>query len=234
MLRSSRPRRAPAIGLTASEVATRVAAGQVNRVDDSSSRSVADIVRANVLTRFNAVVAVLAAVVLTVGSPRDALFALVMVLNAVIGIAQELRSKRTLDRLSVVAAPRITVIRDGGHSIVDRRDVVVDDIVALAPGDQLVVDGTIVEADALSVDESLLTGEADPVPKRPGDGVLSGSFVVAGSGLAVSRAVGEHSYAARLTREAKAFRGQRSELQRGIDLTTGSPPCRPSWPRAGA
>ena len=204
-------------GLRAAEVAERVAAGKVNRVDDSSSRSLGDIVRSNVLTRFNALISVLAVVVLVVGSPRDALFAVVMVFNAVIGIAQELRSKRTLDRLSVVAAPRLTVVRDGAPTVVDRTAVVLDDVVVLAPGDQLVVDGTIVEAGELSIDESLLTGEADAVAKAPGDAALSGSFVVAGSGTMRTTAVGDDAYAARLTREAKAFRRPRTELEQGID-----------------
>ena len=155
---------------------------------------------------------------LVIGSPRDALFAAVMVINAVIGIAQELRSKATLDRLSVVAAPRLTVIRNGERAVVGREDVVLDDVVLLAPGDQLVVDGSIVEADQLSIDESLLTGEADPIKKQPGDGALSGSFVVAGSGMLRTTAVGDDAYAAKLTKEAKAFRRPRSELERGIDL----------------
>ena len=185
-------------GLRAAEVAERVAAGKVNHVDDSSSRSLGDIVRSNVLTRFNALISALAVVVLVVGSPRDALFAVVMVFNAVIGIAQELRSKRTLDRLSVIAAPRLTVVRDGAPTVVDRTAVVLDDVVVLAPGDQLVVDGTIGEAGQLSIDESLLTGEADAVAKSPGDAALSGSFVVAGSGTMRTTAVGDDAYAAAL------------------------------------
>jgi cation-transporting P-type ATPase E len=205
-------------GLSTAEVALRVADGRVNRVDDSSSRSLRDIIRSNVFTRFNALITGLTAVVLVVGEPRDALFALVMVFNALIGIAQELRSKRTLDRLSVVAAPRLTVIRDGVRAVVDRDAVVMDDVVVLAPGDQLVVDGSIIETDQLSIDESLLTGEADAVMKASGDAALSGSFVVAGSGLLRTTAVGDEAYAAKLTREAKAFRRPRSELERGIDL----------------
>ena len=205
-------------GLTTAEVNERVAAGKVNKVDDSSSRSLGEIIRSNVFTRFNALIAVLAVVVLVIGSPRDALFAAVMVFNAVIGIAQELRSKATLDRLSVVAAPRLTVIRNGERAVVGREEVVLDDVVVLAPGDQLVVDGLILEADQLSIDESLLTGEADPIKKEDGDGALSGSFVVAGGGRMRTTAVGDEAYAAKLTKEAKAFRRPRSELERGIDL----------------
>src|SRR4051794_24586736 len=133
-------------GLTTADVRERVAAGKVNKFDDSSSRSLGEIIRSNVFTRFNALIAVLALVVLVIGSPRDALFAAVMVLNAIIGIAQARRSKATLDRLSVVAAPRLTVIRDGERAVVGREEVVLDDVVLLAPGYQLVVDGSIVEA----------------------------------------------------------------------------------------
>ena len=206
------------IGLTAAEVGERRAAGQLNIVDNSSSRPVRDIVRANVFTRFNAIVGVLAVVVIVVGDIRDALFAGVMISNAVIGIAQELRSKATLDRLTLVAAPHLTVVRSDGPVTVTPDEIVLDDLVRLAPGDQIVVDGSIVAADELAVDESLLTGEADAVHKLIDDGVLSGSFVVAGSGVMRATAVGEDSYAARLAREAREFRRPMSELERGIDL----------------
>ena len=205
-------------GLTADEIAARVAAGQVNKVDDSSSRSLGEIVRDNVLTRFNAIVAALAVVIIVVGELRDALFALVMVSNAVIGIAQELRSKATLDRLSLVAASNIRVMRDGAETEIARDRIVLDEVVILAPGDQVVVDGPVLTADELSIDESLLTGEADAVHKSRDDGVLSGSFVVAGNGLMRAEAIGDDSYAATLAREAKKFRRPKSELERGIDL----------------
>ncbi|MEZ5295935.1 MAG: HAD-IC family P-type ATPase [Ilumatobacteraceae bacterium] len=205
-------------GLTTDEVEQRVAAGQVNRVDDRSSRSVGEIVRANVLTRFNAIVGALAAVIIAVGDVRDALFAGVMVSNAVIGIAQELRSKATLDRLTLVAAPRLTAIRNGDEVEIARDDAVLDDLIVLSAGDQIVVDGVVVRVDGLSVDESLLTGEADPVAKAVDDGVLSGSFVVAGSAVMRATAVGDDAYAAKLAREAKTFRRPRSELERRIDL----------------
>jgi cation-transporting ATPase E len=179
---------------------------------------VREIIRANVFTRFNAIVGALAAVVLIVGDVRDALFAGVMISNAVIGIAQELRSKATLDRLTLVAAPQLTVLRLDGPVTVTPDEVVLDDLVQLTPGDQVVVDGSIVAADELAVDESLLTGEADAVHKRVDDAVLSGSFVVAGSAVMCATAVGEDSYAAKLAREARQFRRPRSELERGIDL----------------
>jgi cation-transporting ATPase E len=208
----------PITGLTGAEVAERRAQGQVNHVDDRSSRTIGEIVRANVFTRFNAIVGVLAVVIVVVGDLRDALFAGVMVSNAVIGIAQELRSKATLDRLTLVAAPKLTVIRDGEPSVVEPDDIVLDDHLVIGPGDQIVVDGTIERSDELSVDESLLTGEADAVEKHLADGVLSGSFVVAGSAVMRATAVGDDAYAAKLAREARKFRRPRSELERGIDL----------------
>jgi cation-transporting ATPase E len=204
-------------GLTSAQVAERVSEGKVNRVDERSSRTLGEIVRANVFTRFNAIIAVLVGVVVVVGDPRDALFGVVMVLNAAIGVVQEWRAKSTLDRLSLLSAPRVTVWRDGVRQQVPSGDVVLDDTVELAPGDQIVVDGDLERADGLSVDESLLTGEADAVEKRGGDAVLSGSFVVAGGGRVRATSVGADSYAARLTAEAKQFRFRQSELARGID-----------------
>ncbi|HUW01520.1 MAG TPA: HAD-IC family P-type ATPase [Acidimicrobiales bacterium] len=208
----------PQFGLSTAEVADRVASGLVNRTDESSSRSFGDITRANILTRFNAIVAALAAAIIVVGDLRDALFALVMVSNAVIGIAQELRSKATLDRLTLIAAAPLRVRRGGVEVEVEQDRIVRDDAVVLLPGDQLVVDGPILVADELSIDESLLTGEADAVRKAPGDTVLSGSFVVAGTGLMRAEAVGSDSYAQKLAIEAKKFRRPKSELERGIDL----------------
>ncbi len=204
-------------GLTSAEVADRIARGAVNRVDDRSSRPLSEIIRSNVLTRFNAIIAALAVVVLIVGEVRDVLFAFVMISNAVIGTVQELRSKATLDRLSLVAAPQLTVRRDGSTTTIGPDDVVIDDVIVIGPGDQIVVDGVVVDDDELTIDESLLTGEADPVAKDLGDGVLSGSFVVAGGGAMRATAVGDDAYAAKLARDARAFRRPRTELERGID-----------------
>jgi cation-transporting ATPase E len=206
-----------ATGLSSADVAQRVRDGKVNVVDDTSSRSLTDIVRSNVLTRFNLVIAILAGVVLALGEYRDALFSLVMVFNAAIGVIQELRSKATLDRLSLVAAPQLSVIRDGQPTTLRADQVVLDDVIVVALGDQIVVDGDVLETDALSIDESLLTGEAVAVQKNAGDGLLSGSFVVAGRGLMRATAVGDDSYAARLARQAKEFRPPQSELERGIN-----------------
>ena len=203
-------------GLSAGEVAARRSAGRTNAVEAPTSRSYLDILRANVFTRFNAVLGTLLVAILAVGEYRDALFGLVLVANALIGIVQETRSKRTLDRLTLLGAPSVAVRRDGVDVEVPAAEVVADDLVVLRPGDQIVVDGTVVGAEGLEVDESLLTGEADPVHKTPGDGVLSGSFVAVGSGTAVATAVGEAAYAQRLGADARRFTLVRSELRDGI------------------
>jgi cation-transporting P-type ATPase E len=164
-------------GLTAAEVAERVASGQVNDVPPAPTRTVAEIVRANVLTRFNFLLGSLLVVILWVGPLQDALFGLVLVANTLVGIVQEVRAKRTLDRLALISAPAARVVRDGRTREVAVGEVVLDDLLRAGPGEQLVVDGEVVEAAGAEVDESLLTGESEPVGKRPGDQVLSGSFV---------------------------------------------------------
>ena len=206
-----------ATGLTKAEVRERRARGQVNVVDADPSRSVEEILRANVLTRFNAILGSLLVVILIVGPLQDAVFGLILLINALVGIVQELRAKRTLDRLAVVTAPKVQVVRDGSMAQIRSEAVVVDDVVVARPGDQVVVDGEIVEAVGLEVDESLVTGEADPVPKHPGDRVLSGSFVVAGNGTFRATTVGEATYAAGLAKEARRLGAVRSQLQTDID-----------------
>ncbi|NND04729.1 MAG: HAD-IC family P-type ATPase [Acidimicrobiia bacterium] len=212
-------RQAPAeVGLTTDQVRERVGRGEVNHVELEHSRSTAEIIRANVVTRFNILLGALLVVILVaVREPRDALFGIVLVTNALIGIVQELRAKATLDRLAVLTAPRVTVIRDGQPVEVDVAEVVRDDLVILKVGDQLPVDGTIVTSKGLEIDESLLTGESDAVPKAPGDAALSGSFVVAGNGSFHATRVGEHAYAVALAKEAKRFTLVRSELRDGVD-----------------
>ncbi|WP_374612590.1 HAD-IC family P-type ATPase, partial [Gordonia sp. (in: high G+C Gram-positive bacteria)] len=204
-------------GLTAAEVAQRVAAGQVNALPDRSGRSVADIVRANVFTRINAILGVLFAIVVFTGSLINGLFGLLIIANSGIGIIQEVRAKRTLDKLAIVGQTRPRVRRDGEVTEVPPDEVVLDDIIEIGAGDQIVVDGEVVEAIALDVDESLLTGEADPIDKDPGDAVLSGSFVVAGGGAYRATKVGADAYAAQLAAEASKFTLVSSELRSGID-----------------
>ncbi|MCK9877481.1 HAD-IC family P-type ATPase [Frankia sp. Ag45/Mut15] len=203
-------------GLTTAEVAERVADGRVNDVPVRSSRSVAEIVRANVLTRINALIGVLFILVVIVGPVQDALFGGVIIANTLVGMFQELRAKRTLDRLALVGEARPLVRRDGIAAPLHTAEIVLDDIIELGSGDRIPVDGEIVAADRLEVDESLLTGEADPVHKQPGDTTMSGSFVVAGSGAFRATRVGRQAYAAQLAEEASRFTLVRSELRTGI------------------
>ncbi|MFH9826916.1 HAD-IC family P-type ATPase [Streptomyces bobili] len=205
-----------ATGLTSAEVAERVARGQVNDVPVRSSRSVGEIVRANVFTRFNAIIGVLWVIMLFVAPFQDSLFGYVILANTGIGIIQEWRAKKTLDSLAVIGEARPTVRRDGAAVTVGTSSLVLDDLIEIGPGDKVVVDGVCVEADGLEIDESLLTGEADPVVKRPGDEVMSGSFVVAGGGAFRATKVGREAYAAQLAEEASRFTLVHSELRTGI------------------
>ncbi|MEJ9080127.1 MULTISPECIES: HAD-IC family P-type ATPase [Gordonia] len=204
-------------GLTAAEVAERVAAGQANTMPDKSGRSVADIIRANVFTRINAILGVLFAIVAFTGSFINGLFGLLIIANSGIGIIQEIRAKKTLDRLAIVGQTRPVVRRDGVATEVAPDQVVQGDIIELGPGDQIVVDGETVESESLDVDESLLTGEADAVDKSLGDPIMSGSFVVSGSGAYRATKVGADAYAAQLAAEASKFTLVSSELRSGID-----------------
>jgi len=206
----------PASGLTSAEVAERVARGQVNDVPVRSSRSLTDIVRANVFTRFNAIIGVLWVIMLAVAPIQDSLFGFVILANTGIGIVQEWRAKKTLDSLALIGEARPTVRRDGTATEVSTSEIVLDDLIEIGPGDKIVVDGVCVETDMLEIDESLLTGEADPVVKRPGDQVLSGSFVVAGGGAFQATKVGREAYAAQLAEEASRFTLVHSELRSGI------------------
>ncbi|MFC4132819.1 HAD-IC family P-type ATPase [Hamadaea flava] len=204
-------------GLTGREVAERAADGRVNRVAGRGSRTVGQIVRANVLTRFNALIGALCALVLVFGSPIDALFGLIIVVNSAVGVIQELRAKRTLDQLALVGRAPVRVRRDGKEAEVPPEQVVLDDVVLLATGEKAPVDGEVVESDHLEIDESLLTGESDPVDKATGDRVLSGSFAVAGAGAFRATKVGDDAYAAKIAADAGRFSLAQSELYQGIN-----------------
>jgi cation-transporting P-type ATPase E len=206
---------APDGGLTEAEARRRLA-GRPRPVEQSS-RSYGSIVRANVFTIFNLILAVFGGLVIAFGDIRDALFVSVLVANTAIGIFQEVRAKRALDRLAALVQPTATVVRDGTRRRVDVDDVVVGDRVELQAGDQVVADGTLIESTGLSLDESILTGESRPVDRRVGEEVRSGSFAVEGTGAFVVRAVGDESYAARITGEARAFRHPRSPLERAMN-----------------
>ncbi|WP_430297867.1 HAD-IC family P-type ATPase [Sinomonas sp. B1-1] len=204
-------------GLSAIEVARRVADGATNDVPPRASRSTWEIVRSNVFTRINAIFAVLAVIIFSTGHILDGMFAGLIVANSIVGIVQELRAKRTLDRLAIVGQAHPHVRRDGRTAQIPPHEIVLDDVIELGPGDQAVVDGEVLAADGLELDESLLTGEADPIPKVPGSPVLSGSYVSSGTGLYRATKVGREAYAAQLEAEASKFTLVNSELRNGIN-----------------
>ncbi|MFJ3392756.1 HAD-IC family P-type ATPase [Leifsonia aquatica] len=200
-------------GLTAAQVAERRAGGRHNAQRQSSSRSIGDILRENIFTLFNGILTVCFVAVLLLGDLRDGFFYGVVVANALIGIVQEVRAKLVLDRAALLAAPESRVRRDGEVVAVPLEDVVLDDLLVLRPGDQIPADAVVVESTGLSVDESLLTGESEPVFKDASAQLLSGSHVATGTGYAIVTAVGADSYASKLTSEIKKHSLVRSELR---------------------
>jgi cation-transporting ATPase E len=203
-------------GLSAPEVGARVAAGAVNVTRDRGARPLSQIIRSNTLTIFNLVIGVMWLLMLLTAPIQDALFGFVIVINAGIGIIQEYRASRTLAKLSVLGAARPVVVRDGRQVEIASAAIVVDDHILLRSGDQILVDGPVLESEGMQVDESLLTGEADPVTRAVGEQVLSGSFVVAGSGAMRAERVGDASYAAGLAAEARVYTATKSELMHSI------------------
>lgn len=208
----------PPQGLTSTEVAERAARGLTNVSAERTSRTFGEIVRANVFTRFNAILGTMLALILVFGSPADGLFGIVLIVNALIGIVQEIRAKRTLDKLAVLSAPIARVVRDGTVEQIKVEEIVLDDLVELRAGDQVPADGVVRESDGLELDESLLTGESDSIVKRPDDAVLSGAIVVAGQGRFQATAVGDDAYARKLAAEARRFTVTHSELVAGINV----------------
>jgi cation-transporting P-type ATPase E len=204
------------VGLSEAEAGRRLEALGERR-PHRTSRSYASIVRANVLTVFNAILSAFGVVTLIFGDARDALFLGIIVANSAIGIVQEVRAKRALDRLSLLVAPQARVRRDGAVRPVPVAEVVPEDLVALEPGDQVVADGSVVTSSDLRLDESVLTGESEPVRREVGEEVQSGAFVAEGTGAYVVTAVGADSFAAKLTGEARSFRHPRSPLERAIN-----------------
>ena len=204
-------------GLSAADVAERVASGQTNAFTADTSRSAWNIVRANVFTLFNGIVGACFVVLLLLGRWQDALFGVAALSNAVIGCVQEFRAKAALDRLALLNAPRARVRRDGADAEIAPPEVVRDDVLVLRAGDQIAADAVVVATRALQVDESMLTGESDAVDKRVDDEVLSGSIVVAGEGAARVVRVGAESYANTFAAEAKRFQLVSSELRTSID-----------------
>ncbi len=187
------------------------------QLEQPTSRSYRSIAVANTFTIFNLILAVFGAATIAFGNPRDALFLGILLANTTIGTFQEVRAKRALDRLAALVAPTATVVRDGSPREVPVQDVVVGDLVRVKSGDQVVADGTLLRADGLAFDESILTGESEPVVRHAGDLVLSGSFAVEGEADFEATAVGPDSRAARLAETARAFRHPRSPLEKAMD-----------------
>ncbi|WP_223690755.1 HAD-IC family P-type ATPase [Leifsonia poae] len=200
-------------GLTRAEVAQRHASGRGNTQQQSSSRSIGDILRENILTLFNGILTVCFVAVIVLGDLRDGFFYGVVIVNALIGIVQEVRAKLVLDRAALLAAPESRVRRDGEVATIPLEGVVLDDLLVLRPGDQIPADARVAESTGLSLDESMLTGEADPVFKDEGAALLSGSHVVSGTGYAIVTAVGADSYASKLTSEIRKHSLVHSELR---------------------
>ncbi|WP_072341610.1 cation-translocating P-type ATPase [Actinomyces urinae] len=205
------------VGVSAHDVARAKQLGKTNWVESTTSRPIKVIIRSNLFTLFNAILTTAVVVVLLVGNWRDAVFGIVMVTNAVIGIYSEIRAKYVLDSLAILESPRSWVIRDGARVQVSSAELILGDLVLLGSGDQVPTDGTVLESYGLRVDESMLTGESVPVRKREGDSVLSGTAVVAGEALFETSKVGEDSYANRLTKEAKQFKRVKSEIGQSIN-----------------
>ena len=204
-------------GLTSAEVARRGENGQTNNVEDAPSRSLWDILRGNLFTLFNAMLGTALTIVLLVGSLRDAVFGFVVLTNLLIGTFTEYRAKRTLDRLAILDRAKNAVRRDGEITKVDSSDLVVDDLVLLTTGEQIPADGEVIVSAGLEVDESMLTGESNPIRKATGDEILSGAMVVAGQASYRVTRVGADSYAQRVTAEAKTFSLVGSELRNAIN-----------------
>ncbi|MDQ2622715.1 MAG: HAD-IC family P-type ATPase, partial [Actinomycetota bacterium] len=202
-------------GLSSAEAAARLK--DLGPAPSQSSRSTSSIVAGNVFTLFNLIIGVFFILILSLGLFADAIFGLIAIVNTWIGIRQEMKAKEVLDRLAVLIAPRATVVRDGREIELLADEIVPGDLVRLAPGDQVVADGRLTEGRGLTVDESMLTGESDPIGKSPGDEVLSGGFVISGSGSCEVTAVREESYAGRIAGEAKTFRHPPSPLEREVN-----------------
>ena len=204
-------------GLSFKQVAHARAADETNEFDNSSSRSIVAILRANVFTIFNAILASAVVVVLAVGSWQDAVFGFVLLLNMLTGTIAELRAKRALDNLAVLAAPTAHVIRDGEAKDIEVSQVVLGELLELRSGDQVPADGQVLSSNGCEIDESILTGESVAVRKHENDQVLSGTTVIGGSARIRVTAVGEHSYANRLAMEARKYSVVTSELQEGTN-----------------
>ena len=205
------------IGLSSEQVKERIKQGKVNYIPKAPSRTFWQICRANLFTSFNAINFILAVIIILAGSPKNAIFVGVIVVNTLIGIFQELKAKQTLEKLSVISMAHAKVLRDGEIKKIPIEQIVLDDVLYLETGLQILADSEVIHSDGLEVDESMLTGEADAIVKRNDDKLYSGSFVVAGDGYAVVKRVGKETYSSSLAEEAKQFKITNSELQTAIN-----------------
>jgi cation-transporting ATPase E len=206
-------------GLSESEANARRARGQGNNIRLETSRSYGDIFRQNVFTFINSVLFGIGIILVVLGLYTDALLSVgIALLNVVVGVIQELRAKHTLDKIALLTRPKANVIRDGQEKTVDPTEIVLGDVLVVRPGDQIVVDGNVVGDGKMDVDESLLTGESDLIPKQAGDEVLSGSFCVTGSACYEAKKVGAESFANKLTATARTYRVVKTPLQNDIDF----------------
>ncbi|WP_252236818.1 cation-translocating P-type ATPase [Clostridium sp. CH2] len=205
------------IGLSDKEVTERITEGKVNYIPKAPSRTLWQIIRANLFTSFNTINFILAIIVIIAGSPKNSIFAGVILVNTLIGIAQELRAKKTLEKLSVINEAYANVLRNGEVKKIPLEKIVLDDILYLDTGAQILADCEIISSVELEVDESMLTGESDSIIKYSDDKLFSGSFVVAGEAYAKVTSVGKETYASRLAEEAKKFKLINSELQNAIN-----------------
>ena len=203
-------------GLTDEQVNARIAEGKVNADENPNTRTYKQIVRENTLTFFNFLNLVLLVLVLMVGSYKNAFFVCIIIINTLIGIAQEIRAKKTIDKLAILTARKSVVIREGQKWTVPTEELVLDDVVCLKTGDQVPADARILEG-SLEVNESLLTGESDNLPKNEGDELFSGSFVTSGEAYCQIIHVGKDNYAAQITSEAKEFKRHNSELKNSLN-----------------
>ena len=204
-------------GLTEEQVKERIEAGQTNADENPNTRTYKQIVKENTLTFFNFLNLVLLVLVLMVGSFKNAFFVCIIIINTLIGIAQEIRAKKTIDKLAILTAKKSIVLREGKKWTVPTEELVLDDVVCLKTGDQVPADARILEG-SLEVNESLLTGEADNLPKNPGDELFSGSFVTSGEASCQIIHVGKDNYASQITSEAKEFKRHNSELRNSLNI----------------
>lgn len=201
-------------GLNDIEVESRIKEGKVNNIPKPPARTLGQILRANILTSYNILNLALALLVILIGSPKDAVFILIVIANIVVGAFQEIHAKKILERLAVINSKRAYVLRNGQVKNITADEIVIDDVIVLKSGDQILVDCEVIENTEIEVDESMITGESDSILKTKGGKLLSGSVITAGKCYAIARCVGENTYAAKLANEARKFKLINSELQK--------------------